>query len=82
MLGLVVGAFAEVHVADAAAAVDQVVRRPVLVLVRVPGREVVVERDRIVDAEPLDCGAHVAEAVLERELRRVHAEDHQALSTR
>ena len=52
-LGLVVGAFAEVMVADAALGVDEVVRRPVLVVERAPDRVVVVDRDRIADlADP------------------------------
>ena len=49
-LGLVVVALAEVPVADLAARVDQVLRRPVLVAPGVPGAVVVVERDRVAQA--------------------------------
>ena len=78
-LGLRVLAFAEVRVADVALLVDQVLGRPVLVRVVVPGPEVVVLHDRVRDAEPLDRGPHVRRHVLERELRRVHADDHEPL---
>ena len=79
LLRLRVVALTEVHVADVSVLVDEVVGRPVVVAVRLPGAVVVVERDRIANAEPLHGGAHVAEIVLERELGRVHAEDDQAL---
>ena len=59
-LRAVVLALAEVDVAHVASAVDEVVRRPVLIRVRVPGPEVVVERHRMLDAEVSDCPAHVA----------------------
>ena len=76
-LGLVVVALAEVRVADVAAAVDQVLRRPVLVRVGVPRAVVVVERDRVADAEAAHRRADVADVVLEGELGRVHADDHE-----
>ena len=50
VLGLGVGALAEVRVADVAVAVDQVVGRPVLVAPGVPGAVVVVDRDGVADA--------------------------------
>ena len=75
----VVGAFAEVVVAQVAAPVDQVLRRPVLVPERVPGPVVVVERHRVRDSEPAHGAADVARHVLERELGRVHADHDEAL---
>ena len=62
-------ALPEVDVPHVAGAVDQIVGRPVLVRVRVPGPEVVVERHRMLDAEVLHGSAHVARLVLEGELR-------------
>ena len=55
--------------------VDQVLRRPVLVRVRAPRLVVVVERDGPGDAEVVRRAADVRRHVLERELRRVHADD-------
>ena len=52
---------------------------PVVVVERVPDREVGVERDRILDAHVLRGPADVVGVVLERELRRVDADDDQAL---
>ena len=59
-------------------AVDQVLRRPVLVRVRPPGREVVVERDRIPHVEPTNGRADVVGHALERELGAVHSDDREA----
>ena len=70
-LGLRVLALAEVHVAHLPVRVDQVVRRPVLVRVGVPGGVVVVLCHRVLDPVLLDRIAHVAGVLLERELRCV-----------
>ena len=72
-------ALAEVDVADVAGGVDQVVGRPVLVAVGVPRVVVVVDGDRVLDAEIGRLAAHVGDDVLEGELRRVHADHHQAV---
>ena len=48
-LRLLVASFAEVVVADDAVRVDEVERRPVVVVERAPDLVVVVERDRVVD---------------------------------
>ena len=77
-LGLVVVALPVVPVAHLPARVDQVLRRPVLVLPRVPGAVVVVEPDRVAQAVLRDRVAHVGLAPLERELGRVDADDRQA----
>src|SRR5206468_11647658 len=50
--GLRVRALTEVREPDPAGTVDQIVRGPVRVAVRVPRRIAVVERDRVADAEP------------------------------
>ena len=74
---LVVVALAEVHVADVAVGVDQVLGRPVLVPVGVPGAEVVVLDDRVGDPVAADRVLDVAGVLLERELGRVDADDGQ-----
>ena len=78
-LGLRVAALAEVRVAHVAAGVEQVLGRPVLVAVGVPGRVVVVLRHRVAQPVRADRRGDVAGVVLERELRRVHADDRQAV---
>ena len=75
----VVVAFAEMVVADVALGIDEIMRRPVLVVEGAPDRIVVVDRDRIVDLEIGDGLAHVVDVLLEGELRRVHADHDQAL---
>ena len=77
LLGLLVGALAEVDVADLAVGVDQVLRRPVLVRERGPGAELVVLDHRVVDPVLVDRVGDVAGVLLERELGRVHADDRQ-----
>ena len=71
-------ALPEVVVADVAGAIDEVLGRPVLVVPRRPGAEVVVERNRVVDAELVGVLAHVRLDPLEGELRRVDADDREA----
>ncbi|MCY1401498.1 hypothetical protein D9M71_166180 [compost metagenome] len=65
--------------ADASVGVDEVVRRPVLVVEGAPDRVVVVDGDRIVDAELAHRLGHIAYIALEGEFRRVHADHHQPL---
>ena len=57
-----------------AVAVDQVFRRPVLVLERVPRRVLVVERNRVADAKAVHRAPHVPGHMLECELGCVDAE--------
>ena len=54
--------------------IDQVVRGPVVVAIRGPGIEVVVDGDRIVDPQVPRRILHVGDDVLEGELRRGHAD--------
>ncbi len=79
VLALAVLAFAEMVVADLALRIDEVMRRPVLVVEAAPDRIVVVQRDRVVDAQILHRLGHVGRILLEREFRRVHADHHQAV---
>src|SRR5215218_1488586 len=78
-LRLPVVTLAEVRVTHPAARVDQVLRRPVLVRVGVPGGVVVVLDDRVAQAVLVDRIGHVVGISLERELGRVHADDRQPL---
>ena len=73
-LGLLVGPLAEVHQPHPARAVDQVVGRPVLVVVGGPGAVVVVLGDRVGEAEVPDRALDVRGLLLERELGRVDAD--------
>ena len=74
-LGLLVASFAELLVADDALLVDEVQRRPVVVVERAPDRVVVVDRDRVVDLSLLDRRPDAVDLVLEGELRRVDPDD-------
>ena len=74
-LGQSVVPLTEVDVTHDALGVDQVLGRPVLVVVGVPRSVVVVDGDRVVDAERLGLRLDVADDVFEGELRRVHADD-------
>src|SRR6478672_7117999 len=66
-------------VADFPRTVEEVERGPVVVVERAPDREVVVDRDRVVDAHFLRRATNVAQVVLERKLRAVDADHDQAL---
>src|ERR1700729_1628849 len=74
----VVLAFAGMLEDDLSALIENVLRRPVLVPVGVPGRVFIVLCDRIVDAVPLEGGLHIAGGFLERELRRMDADNDEA----
>ena len=79
LLGLVVGALPVVHLADRAQAIDQVVGRPVALVVGPPGGEVVVDRDGVLDAEVGRPLGDVVDLAFECELRGVDPDDGQAL---
>ena len=76
-LGHLVVALTEAVVADLPLGVDEVERRPVVVVEGGPDGVVVVGRDRVVDRQVLDGSADVAEVVLEVELGGVDADHHQ-----
>src|SRR5262245_23413602 len=77
--GLLVLAFAEMMMARAPLRVDEIERRPILVLEAAPYGIVVVDGDRKSQSHRL-CGlAHVIEVFLEAELGRVYADHHQSL---
>jgi len=74
---LLVFAFAEVVVPDAALRVGEVQGRPVVVAEGTPYRVVVVDRDRVTDPHVPLGAADVVGVVLERELGCVHADHDQ-----
>jgi hypothetical protein len=69
-LRLLVTALAEVVVPDDAVRVDEVERRPVVVVEGPPDGVVVVDRDRVVDPALRRRHPHAIDLVLEGELRR------------
>jgi hypothetical protein len=75
-LRFLVAPFAEVVVADDAVRVDEVERRPEMVVEGAPDFVVVVDRDRV-DRPRLDRPPHTVDVVLERELRRVYPDHDQ-----
>ena len=64
-------------VADGAVRVDEVERRPVVVVEGAPDLVVVVDRDGVADPSLRRRLPHAVDVVLERELRRVDADDDQ-----
>ncbi len=80
LFGLAVLALAEMDVAQAALGVDQVVRRPVMVLEALPQLGVIIDGHRIGDAEILDRLAHIGRVALEGELGGVDANDDEPLA--
>ena len=78
-LRLQVPPLAEVEVADVAVGVEEVERRPVVVVEAVPHLVLVVDHHRVVDAAGIDCTPDEVDPVLERELGRVDADHDQAV---
>ena len=78
---MLVASLAEVLVADEAAAVDEVQRRPVVVVEGAPDGVFVVDRDRVVDPSLGGRLPHAVELVLEGELRGVDADDDQPVGS-
>jgi hypothetical protein len=74
-LDLIILAFAGVAENDAAVLVDDILGRPVLIAPGVPGRIIVVLRDRIGDAMPFQRCQHIAGRPFERKFRGVDAND-------
>src|SRR6186997_3331007 len=66
-------------VPDLTGGVDEVVRRPVLVLKGAPNRVAVVDRDWIPNLQIGDRRVDVGDVLLERELGRVYADDDESL---
>ena len=78
-LRLVVFAFAEMMGADAALRIDEIMRRPILVVEGLPDGEIVIQRHRIGDAQVLPPPSHIGRIFFEGEFGRMHADDHQAV---
>src|SRR4051794_14921638 len=80
-LRLLVASFAEVLVADDPVRVDEVERRPVVVVEGAPDLVVAVEHDRVVDPSRLRRAPHAIDFLLERELRGVDSDDDQSVAS-
>src|SRR5262249_19302382 len=78
ILGLVVLSLAEVMITDATRGVDKIIRGPELIAERLPDCIIVVERDRIRNAELLHCPPHVVWVFFEGELGSMDAENDEA----
>ena len=76
-LRFLVAPFAEVLVADDPLPVDEIERRPVVVVEGAPDPVVVVDRDGVFDLPLLYRPAHEIDLVFERELRRVGSDHDQ-----
>lgn len=70
-------ALAEVVIANAPLAVDEVVRWPVFIVEGLPNLVVAVDGDGIVDLQVANRFLHVGALLLERELRGMHADHNQ-----
>ena len=77
LLGALIAPLPEMLVADDPVPVDEVERRPVVVVEGAPDRIVVVDGDRVVDRALPHRRAYELDLVLEGELRRVHADHRQ-----
>ena len=66
-------------VAEPALAIDEIVRRPIMVVERAPDGVIVVERDRIADIEIAHGPPDIGGILLECELRRVDADHDESL---
>jgi hypothetical protein len=64
---------------DLSTLVDNILRGPILVSIGIPGGVFVILRDRVADAVAFEGGLHVARRSLERKLRRMDADDDEAL---
>jgi hypothetical protein len=80
-LGLLIATLAKVLVDDDAVGVDEVQRRPVMVVEGAPDGVVVVDRDRVVDPSGPGRPPDEVELVLEGELRGVDADDDQPVGS-
>ena len=76
---IVVAALAEMVKAHPPLGIDEIMRGPVMVVEPAPQSIIVVERDRVADAEILDRFADIGGVALEREFGRVDADHHQAV---
>ena len=78
-LGLFVRAFAEVTMPNKSIRVDEIKRRPIMVIKSTPYGMVVVDRDRVADPHVFHGPANVVQVFFECELWCVNADHHQSL---
>jgi hypothetical protein len=77
-VGLRIVTLAEARVRDASLLVEEVLGRPVLILIRIPGGHLAVDCDRPGDPEALHGGRDIGWDLLEIELRGMNPHDHEA----
>ncbi len=77
-LDLAIIAFPEVVIPNSPFRIDEILRRPVLVVERLPNPVLAVDGDRKTNLQIAHGVFYVHRFVLERELRRVHADHNQA----
>src|SRR5262249_24872269 len=70
--GLFVLALAELMMANMPLRIDEIERRPIVVVEGAPDRIVAIDRDRIIDPQVLRGVANVIDVSFESELRRVY----------
>src|SRR5215471_13147768 len=63
---------------NAASRIDDIERRPIMVIEGSPYREIIVDRDWIKDPHVFRLSADIVDVSLEREFGRVHADHHQS----
>src|SRR5262249_3753679 len=76
---LFVVALAELMMSNLPLRIDEIQRRPIVVVESTPDRIVAIDRDRILDSHVLGGAANVLDVSLECELRRVDADHHQSV---
>src|SRR5258708_6064499 len=60
-------------------AIDEIVRRPILVLVCIPGSIIIVLGNRVVNPKPTDCIYDIGVIFLKLKLWSVYTDDNQSL---
>ncbi len=80
LFGKIVRALADVRVSEDSFFVNEVQGWPIPGVVGVPYCEVVVDGNRVCDAEPLHRILHVVEVPFPEELRRVYSDDNEPLA--
>ena len=65
--------------ADAALGIDEIMRRPILIVEGLPDGEIGIQRHRIGDAQTFHRLLHIGGIFFEGEFGRMHAQDHQAV---
>src|SRR5208283_5338719 len=76
---LFIFAFTELMMSNMPSRIDEVEGRPILVVEGAPYSVIIIDGNRIIDAQVLRGSANAIDVLLEFELGRVHADHHQSL---